>query len=75
VILYRARAIQYDADAIVGMALAYDGIIEAVSVTGIEKPESMTVAVGVVSGGIDRRGLSLCSPPLLKSSRVKQRWF
>jgi hypothetical protein len=58
-ILYRARAIQYDAYAIVRMALAYDGIIEAVSVTGVEKPETMTVAVGVESGGVDRPDLSL----------------
>jgi hypothetical protein len=75
VILYRARAIQYDADAIARIALAYDGIIKAVSVTGIERPESMTVAVGVESGGIDRRDLSLCLPPLLKSSRVNRGGF
>jgi hypothetical protein len=45
-ILYRAGALRYvhDADAIAPMALAYDEIMKAVSVTGTERPERMTVA-------------------------------
>jgi hypothetical protein len=44
-ILYRAGAPRYvhDADAIGRMALAYDEIMTTVSVTGTERPESMTV--------------------------------
>jgi len=45
-ILYRAGAPRnfHDADTIARMALAYDEIMMAVSVTGTERPESMTVA-------------------------------
>jgi hypothetical protein len=43
-ILYHAGAIQYDADAIACMALAFDEIMKAISVTGTERPESLIVA-------------------------------
>jgi hypothetical protein len=58
VIFYHAGAIQYDADAIATMALAYDEIMKAVGVTGTERPESMTVARLIVEACSTRGGRS-----------------
>jgi hypothetical protein len=50
-ILYRAGAVRCvrDGDAIACMTLAYDEIMKAVSLTGTEMPESMTVARLIVA--------------------------